>query len=370
MKRYLIVGAGILGATTAYRLAKAGAEVLIVDRAEVGQATDAAAGVICPWLSQRRNKAWYTLAKSGARMYPALVEELIQDGETETGYAKVGALSLHTDEKKLLQMKERALKRREDAPEIGEVTLLNPEQTRALFPLVDQNYSSIHISGAARVDGRVFRNALLHAAQQYGATLLTGDATVHHKGSQVKGVFVDGTCYEADMVIATCGAWMNDFLLPLGVHFQATSQKGQILHLALSAQDTKNWPVLMPPTSQSIVPFDQRLVIGATHENDTGFDLRVTAGGVHDILSKAIQVLPSIANSTVEEARVGFRPFTPGFLPVIGGIPNIQGLLLANGLGSSGLTTGPYLGTQLAKLALGEEYEINLADYAVEGAIN
>ena len=80
MKKVIVIGAGILGASTAYHLAKSGAEVLLVDRKDTGQATDAAAGIICPWLSQRRNQDWYQLAKAGARYYPGLIAELERDG--------------------------------------------------------------------------------------------------------------------------------------------------------------------------------------------------------------------------------------------------------------------------------------------------
>lgn len=51
MKSYIIIGAGILGASAAYHLAKAGAEVTVIDRKHPGQATDEAAGIVCPWLS-------------------------------------------------------------------------------------------------------------------------------------------------------------------------------------------------------------------------------------------------------------------------------------------------------------------------------
>ncbi|MEN2466083.1 FAD-dependent oxidoreductase [Ornithinibacillus sp. JPR2-1] len=370
MKRYIIVGAGILGATTAYQLAKRGHEVVMVDRHGIGQATEAAAGIICPWLSQRRNKAWYHLAKNGARIYPELVAELQQDGIKETGYAKVGALSLHKEEKKLLAMQERAIKRREDAPEIGDVTLLSPAEVKEIIPLVDEDYAAVHVSGAAKVDGKAFRQALLDAAQKHGATLIAGKATLYQKDRHVYGVYVGNEYYEADQVIATCGAWMNDFLAPLGINFQFSGQKGQILHLAVPGVESIDWPVIMPPTNQSIVPFQHHLVVGATHENDQGFDQRVTSGGVHDILSKALEVLPALHTSTFLEARVGFRPFTPDFLPVIGPIPNTEGILIANGLGSSGLTTGPYLGIQLAKLAMGEALDISLSDYDVAVAID
>ncbi len=99
MKSYIVVGSGILGASTAYHLAKAGANVTIVDRQQLGQATDAGAGIVCPWLSQRRNKAWYKIVKGGARYYSSLIQQLEEDGETDTGYNRVGAISLHTDKK-------------------------------------------------------------------------------------------------------------------------------------------------------------------------------------------------------------------------------------------------------------------------------
>lgn len=161
MKKVIVIGAGILGASTAYQLTKMGAEVLIVDRKDQGQATDAAAGIICPWLSQRRNQIWYRLAKAGARFYPQLIAELEHGGETHTGYARVGALSIHTDAGKLDKIEERARLRRADAPEIGEITRLTAEETRERFPLLAEGYASVHISGAARVDGRALRDALL-----------------------------------------------------------------------------------------------------------------------------------------------------------------------------------------------------------------
>ncbi|TKI09572.1 FAD-binding oxidoreductase, partial [Bacillus cereus] len=46
-----------------------------------------------------------------------------------------------------------------------------------------------------------------------------------------------------------------------------------------------------------------------------------------------------------------------------------EGILVANGLGASGLTAGPYLGAELAKLALGQPIELDLNDYDVAGAI-
>ncbi|MBM7691078.1 D-amino-acid dehydrogenase [Peribacillus deserti] len=368
--KYIVVGAGIMGASTAYRLAKEGANVTVIDRKDKGQATDAAAGIVCPWLSQRRNQAWYQLAKGGAGYYPSLIAELIEDGEKDTGYSKVGAISIHTEDAKLIAMEERAVKRREEAPEIGTISRLTPNEARALFPPLAEGYGAVHISGAARVDGRALRDSLLRAAQKHGAELIHADASLYFEGNQVLGVQCNGEIMAADLVIVCAGAWANRLLQPLGIHFNVHFQKAQIVHLEYPFGDTGSWPVVMPPSDQYLLAFENnRIVAGATHENMDKFDLTITSGGLNEILSKALAIAPGLAESRFLEAKVGFRPFTPGFLPVIGTLPGWKGILTANGLGASGLTMGPYLGTQLAKLALGADCDIDVGKYDPAGAV-
>jgi D-amino-acid dehydrogenase len=370
MKNYIVIGAGILGASTAYHLAKSGAKVTVVDRHDKGQATDAAAGIICPWISQRRNKAWYSLAKRGAAYYEELIGRLEEDGETETGYKRVGAISLHTDESKLIKMEERAVARREDAPEIGEVRQMTSDEASSAFPPLAKEFSAVSVSGAARVNGRALRQSLVNAAKKHGATFIHGSAEIEHKNAAVTGVRVGDEHYTAENVMITAGAWADHLLKPLGIELQLSSQKAQIVHLQIENSQTGDWPVVMPPNDQYILAFDDgQVVIGATHEDHENFDLRVTAGGLHEVFHKALSVAPGLADSTFVETRVGFRPFTPNFLPIIGRVPGWEGLLLANGLGASGLTVGPFLGAQLAKLALDEPVEIDLALYDVSGAI-
>ncbi|WP_338451113.1 FAD-binding oxidoreductase [Niallia oryzisoli] len=369
MQKIVVVGAGILGATAAYQLAKSGAQVTIVDRKDKGQATDAAAGIVCPWLSQRRNKAWYELAKAGARYYPGLINELKEDGEINTGYSQVGAVSLHKDEKKLEKMAERALVRRQEAPEIGDITHLSPQETKQLFPLLDDEYASVHVSGGARVDGRELRDSLLRAAQKNGATLIYDEAMLIFDETRVTGVQTPIETIYADIVIVCTGAWAPQLLSPLGVDFKVRFQKAQIAHLEVK-ENTGDWPVVMPPGTLYVLAFDDhRIVVGSTHEDTEVFDTRVTAGGLAEIFTKALETAPGLSDAALLEARVGFRPFTPGFLPVIGPLPGWEGIFVANGLGSSGLTVGPFLGSQLAKLALGLDLEIDLENYSVDAAL-
>lgn len=365
MKEIIVVGAGILGASTAYHLAKSGASITVIDRKDAGQATEAAAGIICPWLSQRRNQAWYTLAKNGAAYYAPLIQALEKEGERETGYRKVGVISLQTDEKKLTEMEKRAMTRKEDAPEIEGIRQLTEEETHQQFPLLDEKFRSVHVSGAARVDGRALRDALINGAKKHGATFIEGSASLLFDGVTITGVQVGDETIKANTVIVTAGAWAADFVEPLGIQLQIGGQKAQIAHLQIEEHNTSTWPVVMPPNNQYMLAFDEgEIVIGATYEDHMN-DLTVTVGGLHEIFDKALTIAPALKDATFKKARVGFRPFTPNFMPVIGEVPGTKGLLLANGLGSSGLTVGPYLGAQLAKLALDEAVEIDLSLYSI-----
>src|SRR5699024_6809550 len=71
---------------------------------------------ICPWVSKRRNMAWYALAKGGAAYYPKLINQLFKDGETNTGYKKVGTIRLHHNLEKLKELEKIALQRQQESP--------------------------------------------------------------------------------------------------------------------------------------------------------------------------------------------------------------------------------------------------------------
>ncbi len=86
MTSYTIVGGGITGASVAYHLQKHGHTVTVYDREDNGKASFASAGIIAPWISQRRNKTWYRLVKLGAGYYPEFVKTLEAETGQHTGY--------------------------------------------------------------------------------------------------------------------------------------------------------------------------------------------------------------------------------------------------------------------------------------------
>ena len=106
--------------------------------------------------------------------------------------------------------------------------------------------------------------------------------------------------------------------------------------------------------------------MGATHENEMGFDLKVDQALLNQIEEKALAYYPELAQATVVEERVGTRAYTSDFSPFWGALPDKAGLYVASGLGSSGLTTGPLIGWHLAQLVAGGDLCLDPADYPVE----
>ena len=189
---------------------------------------------------------------------------------------------------------------------------------------------AVHISGAARVDGRLISAALRRAAGRNGATVLPGDAALRCAHGAVEGVTVADQFLAADAVVAATGAWTDAFVEPAGLTLGVTAQRGQIVHIGLGMTDTSRWPAILPSdTGHYMLAFDDsRVVAGATRETGSGFDYRITPGGLAEVLDEALAVAPGLASGTYLETRIGFRPMGPDIRPLLGTVPGIDGLLL------------------------------------------
>ena len=237
MKKVAIVGAGIVGATAAYYLSKeADLEVTVFDHGQ-GQATKAAAGIISPWFSKRRNKAWYKMARLGADFYVDLLADLEKSGQKIDFYQRSGVFLLKKDESKLEELYELALQRREGSPLIGQLAILDQASANELFPGLQGFDRLLYTSGGARVDGQLLVNRLLEASQ-VKLVKEKVSLTPLEFGYQIgEEVF--------DQVILATGAWLRDILEPLGYEVDVRPQKGQLRDYQLS-EDLESYPVVMP----------------------------------------------------------------------------------------------------------------------------
>lgn len=358
MKKVAIVGAGIVGATAAYYLSKeADVEVTVFDHG-YGQATKAAAGIISPWFSKRRNKAWYKMARLGADFYVDLLADLEKNGQKIDFYQRSGVLLLKKDDSKLEELYDLALQRRDESPLIGELAILDQAAASSLFPGLEGFERLLYASGGARVDGQLLVSRLLDASQvkvvkkEVSLTLL------------LSGYRIDNQMF--DQVILSTGAWLGHILEPLGYEVDVRPQKGQLRDYQVDL-NMASYPVVMPEGEWDLIPFPGgKLSLGATHENDMGFDLTVDKNLLQQMAEAANPFYPSLKGAVLSGERVGIRAYTSDFSPFFGQVPNLSGVYTASGLGSSGLTTGPIIGYHLAQMVQGRSGVLNPADYPTE----
>lgn len=358
---FVVVGGGVVAAAAAYQIACQGAAVTVVEGDQRGIATNAGAGIICPWPEQV-DDAWYRLCCGGARHYGDLLARLAEDGQTDTGYAQVGALCVTEQAGTLPGFGALLESRRAVAPEMGEVTALAPGEPAQMFPPLAPGLAGFWISGAARVDGRAIRDSLLGAAVGRGARRVPGNATLERTGDRVTGVRVGADRIGADAVVVAAGAWTGEVCAGFGVPLPVRPQRGQIVHTRLPGTDTAGWPVVLADREPYLVAFPGgRVVAGATRE-EAGFEYSATVAGVGGLLAGALALAPGLGAAELVETRIGFRPATSDGWPLLGELAD--GLFVATGHGAEGLTAGPWSGLVVAQLALGEQQATDLAPFS------
>lgn len=345
MKKLAIIGGGIIGLTLANYLDLTKYSVTVYDN-PVGQATKASAGIISPWLSKRRNKKWYQLAKDGAAFYPKLVADF---SLPHTVYQQTGTLILRKDGE-LGALMELAKERKQTAPEIGEIHLLSAEQVTKKLPLL-QAQPALFITGGGKLDGARYLETLRQRALSKMISIKTDTAKLSRTQEQWFIQTTDET--EPFDAIALCaGPGLPSLLNPLGYSTDIRAQKGQLLAFETPFKDSGNWPVAMLDGESDLIPFeDGQILVGATHENDGGFDLTPTKEAFSLLQQKTVPFLAESAFFDVYPAsyRVGTRAYTSDFAPFFNSLPDSPAAVVASGLGSSGLTTGPYIGFLLAR---------------------
>ena len=352
----VVIGGGLVGASLAYELVTAGASTVLVDRHDPGRATDAGAGILSPETSQDPDPDTFGFGLAAARHYESLMARLLDDGVTDAGFAVIGSL-LIAERPGDDEFMDGAIALIGDrSPEVREIS----EAEAALrFPPLGPVRRALFNPAARRIDGRVLNAALRRAAVSRGLRVVDGSVTgleTDGRNRVVTGVVTSQGTVPAGAVALAGGAWTAALSHILGVSLPVTPLKGQIIHLSLPSTDSRAWPIVQPVLGYYLVPWPGgRVACGGTMEAEAGFDHRVTADGVHQLLRECLRTAPGLAQATVVETRVGSRPATADGRPVVGPVPGWANAFVATGHGAEGLLLGPYSALVVARMVLGGE---------------
>ncbi len=366
---FVVVGGGIAGASVAFGLVTRGVTVTLIDDARTGRATAAGAGIIQPWASATSG-AFYELQAAGAAHYPLLLAQLDELGITDVGYRRTGGLVVNASPEVLDTVEARVRERATRADDVGEITRVDGPRARELWPPLAADLAGLHISGGARVDGRLLCAALIEAVRRLGGEVIQGTASLELSTTSPV-VICNETRIAAGAVVIAGGAWTSEIAASLGVPLGLEPQRGQISHLHLDGTDTSEWPSLSPQSDHYMVAFDGgRIVVGATRETGSGFDPRVTAHGQRHVLDNALALSPGLGEATLLETRVGLRPMPTDGLPIIGAVDGRASIHVATGFGPVGLTIGPYVGDQLSRRLVTGDWDTNMDSFTPRSTLS
>ena len=367
----IVIGGGIVGSAAAYHLASSGAHTLLLDRRDVGRATDAGAGILSAATGTRESDR-FDFAIRAFDYYPGLIAHLNAEQDSDTGYAVCGKLivAVSEDEEEPYRHTRSLMfdrQRETGRPQADQLREVSAAETRELFPLLAPTLGAIYDTEGARVDGRRLHTALQKAARGHGLTIEEASVSeLIQDGNRITGVSADARHYTAKNVIIAGGAWSSQFGDQLGVRIPVDPQRGQIIHLGLPGVDTSDWAIVSAFRGHYMVPWgDSRVVVGATRETGSGFEPRTTAAGVEEVLDEACRVAPELEDAEILEIRVGLRPLARDGRPILGPVPGLDGLLLATGHGPSGLQLGPYSGKLVGDLAMGIDLETDIEPFSI-----
>ena len=354
----VVVGGGVIGLSSAWRLAQGGASVTVVDAEEAPAASDVAAGMLAPVTEARLGEEpLLALNRASWARWPAFAAELAGAAGRSIGYRADGTLVVALDADDRAALDELADRHRV----MGlEVTLLRGREARGLEPgLAPAVRGGLLAAGERSVDPPALVAALRSAARAAGAAVVDGTVervTVDAAGRASGVVLATGDTLAAGTVVLAAGCRSGSIDgVPDAARPPVRPVKGQILTLRQDPADplvSRTLRGLVRGSSIYLVPRDDgRVVVGATVE-ERGWDRRATAGGAYELLRDALALVPGLDDAELVAVRTGLRPGSPDDLPMVGPSAT-EGLVVATGHHRNGILLTPITAEAVAAVVLG-----------------
>jgi sarcosine oxidase subunit beta len=368
----IVIGAGVVGCSIAFHLARAGPRVRVFDK-----------GAICAGMSARSGalvRMHYTFAPEAALAWKSLDyfrnwNEIVggRCGFVETGFAVVVA------ERNAERLRANVTMLRG----VGvDTEVVSPAELHKLEPdtFVDDIALAAIEPRSGYADPVATTGSLAAAAQRHGAQFLTNTSVAHivDRGGRATGV-VDsaGRVHEADAVCVVAGPWTDALLTPLGVKIGIKSERAQIAFFK------------RPPQLRHYIYID---TIAGSYFRPHGDDLTLAGLGgwkpeaeanpddfretndddfIAAVRKRLAKRIPAMADAPYSRGHAGIYDVSPDSRAVMGPVPGVDGLFVAAGFSGTGFKTAPAVGASMAELILtGVSTTIDLTPFGFERIVS
>ncbi len=358
----VIIGGGVIGCAIAYELSKGKAKVLVLEKDQVGSgASYASAGMVAPLEDHPEEREALDLGVKSFRMYRSFIEEVEETAGMSVECLESGIMRVALNEEEATAAKAGL----DLGQRLGiEMHWLDEREAHEVEPLLGPAVMGATFSPAEpHLTPSRLVEALRRAAVVHGATFREQSPVfgLARNGSRLSGVRLAQEVVPTDKVVLATGAWTCQAGDWLGLELPIFPVRGQVVYINKMARPLGH---AVNHSSGFAVPRgDGTTLVGTTREH-AGFDPRVTVGGVASILTRIQELLPSIADTTINHTRAGLRPWSTDYLPVLGPAPGAEEVIIASGHFRSGILLTPVTARMIADYILKGPESVELGPFA------
>lgn len=352
-KRYdwIVVGAGIIGSLSAWRLQQRLGGVALVEADEPGgKATGAAAGILSPSAEALDGGAFSKLMQASLSRFPAMVEEIREVAGMDVGFYPSGVMQIATSPDEVLRLQNRL-------PWLERVTWLEESEAHSFGGL-----AAIYASDEGQVHPPLLAKAAVKAGIAAGVEPYFGQPAqlLVERGRAVGVSLPSGPIYADGGVLVAAGAWSSMVSAHWSTPIPVEPIRGQLVSFST---DLPLMPHIIFHGHQYLVPKrDGRLIVGAT-EDRAGFDGRVTAAGMVHLAQVVEGFNLSRDRLYLERVWAGLRPKAPDGLPILGPWPHVGGLYVATGHYRNGVLLSAITADAVVAWAVDEQLGVELSPF-------
>ncbi len=371
----VVIGAGIIGASVAWHLAKKKVDVLVLEKSDPCSGTSGACdGMV--FLQSKKPGVHLALAMAGRNRFDTLEQELDADIALQCS----GGIMAITSEAELTAVN--WFVQEQNQAGLG-VSLLDIRQARELAPCLSPNLpGATFCSLDARVNPIYLTLAFLEAAERCGTRVLSR-TPVMGIGLKTDGIFVLDTpqkTIETRTIVNAAGVHAPKIGKMVGLDIPITPRRGQILVtgpmapvldqcLISAAYVAAKYDPAIAESGHMGISMEQteagNFLLGSTREF-VGFDRSTTLTAVKHILAETTAIIPALQDASLMRTFAGLRPYTPDGLPILGRVPSLPGFIMAAGHEGDGIALSPVTGQLIAELITDGTTCINLTPFCLE----
>ncbi|MBB6097340.1 sarcosine oxidase subunit beta [Deinobacterium chartae] len=346
----VVVGAGIVGAACALRLAERGLRVSVLEQAEspaAGSTARSVAGV----RAQFATRTNILLSQRSIAEYAAL---------PEAGYCASGYLLLFSAVQWTAHQAALALQRSLGVP----VRALSPLEAQRITPFDPEGIAGCSFCPTdGSVDPHGITFAYLRGAARRGAELHTATPlTAVTRSGGVWRLHTPRGTLEAPLLVNAAGAWSGEVAALAGLDVPVIPARRMVFATGPLGRHL-GYPMTFDLTSGVYLRSEgERLILGRADVADSGWREGMNWDWLEPTLEAALARFPWLEQATLDRRASwwGYYEVTPDHAPILGRMPGADGWINACGFSGHGVMHAAAVGHVIAQEALGEPASVNI----------